>query len=563
MIGNLIVQIADITFGLRAHGDPVVAAVHPGVPQLIAILTLALLTPTADGRLRDAVDVSSRTLTLVLEQDPPQLDSTRSTDSVSIRVLGHVKEGLTRYDERNQLTGGVAERWEVREDGATFWLRRDARWSDGEPVTAHDFVYAWRRVQDPATTSEYAFIMYGIENAEAVNTGQLPPESLGIRAADDHVLEVSFERPIPFFARLTAFAVFLPVREDFAATRGDRYGSSAADMLYNGPFVISRWSRGARLTLDRNPHYWESNAIWLNRIDFGYITADTRAELNLFRDGKVAMATLDSETMHNALQQRWRIHRFDDGVLFYVGFNHRPDRLTRNLNLRKAFDLTFDPNEFVNRIIATPGNRAGISLFPAWMQGAENRLREEVPPRPSELDLERARHHLELAREELGLTAFPPIVLLTGDSPTANKQAEYLQSMWGQALGLDIRVDVQIFRQRLAKMTAGDYDLVLAGWGPDYNDPLTFGDLFASWNLNNRGRYASDELDHWVRRAQDELDPRLRVQAFGEIQRIVAEDVVVIPTYERARLYVMHPRLRGVVRRQISPDPDFSRAWIE
>ncbi len=540
-----------------------IAAPVPGKWFIFVFVAFGLLAPAAEARLRDAVHEESRTLTLVLEQDPPQLDSTRSTDTVSIRVLGHVKEGLTRYDDRNQLTGGVAERWEVREDGATFWLREDARWSDGEAVTAHDFVYAWRRVQDPATTSEYAFIMYGIENAEAINTGQMPPEALGVRAAGDHVLEVSFERPIPFFARLTAFAVFLPVREDFAAPRGDRYGAGAADMLYNGPFVISRWSRGARLTLDRNPHYWERDAIWLNRIDFGYITADTRAELNLFRDGKVAMANLDADTMHNALQQRWRIHRFDDGVLFYVGFNHRPDRLTRNRNLRRAFELTFDPHEFVNRIIATPGNRAGISLFPAWMEGAHGRLREEIPPRPTEVDLERARQYLERAREELGLERFPPIVLLTGDSPTANRQAEYLQSMWGQALGLEIRVDVQIFRQRLAKMTAGDYDLVLAGWGPDYNDPLTFGDLFASWNQNNRGRFASDELDHWIRQAQNQLDPERRVEAFGEIQRIVRDEVVVIPTYERARLYVMNPRLRGVVRRQISPDPDFTRAWIE
>lgn len=548
---------------VQVHGALVLPAVRLGLPLLILTLTLALLAPDADGQLRDAVDAESRSITLLLGQDPPQLDSTRSTDAISIRILGHVKEGLTRYDERNQLTGGVAERWEIREDGATFWLREDARWSDGEAVTAEDFVYAWRRVQDPATTSEYAFIMYGVENAEAVNTGQLPPEALGVRAVNDHVLEVSFERPIPFFARLTAFAVFLPVREDFATPRGDRYGSGAADMLYNGPFVISRWVRGARLTLERNPHYWENEAIWLNRIDFGYITADTRTGLNLFQDGKVAMANLDSETMHNALQQRWRIHRFDDGVLFYVGFNHRPTRLTRNLNLRRALELTFDPNEFVNRIIATPGNRPGISVFPAWMQGAEGRLRQEIPPAPSEVDLERARAHLELAREELGLASFPPLVLLTGDSPTANKQAEYLQSMWGQTLGLEIRVDVQIFRQRLAKMTAGDYDMVLAGWGPDYNDPLTFGDLFASWNLNNRGRYASDEFDRWVLQAQQELDPHLRVEAFGEIQRIVDEDVVVIPTYERAQLYVVHPRLKGVVRRQISPDPDFTRAWIE
>ena len=528
----------------------------------VAALSL-LLAVTAHARLGDAVDYENRSITLVLEQDPPQMDSTRSTDAISTRVLGHVMEGLTRYDDRNRLTAGVAERWEIREDGATFWLREDARWSDGRPVTAHDFVFAWRRVQDPATTSEYAFIMYGIENAEAVNTGELPIEALGVEAVTDYRLEVRFERPIAFFDRLVAFATFLPVREDFVRAQGDRYGSSATTLLYNGPFTISRWSRGARLTLDQNPEYWDRDSIWLERIDFGYITADTRAAFNLFRDDKVAMAALDSETMHNALRQRWRIRRFDDGVLFYVAFNHRDNRLTRNRNLRRAFDLTFDPHEFVNRIIATPGNRPGVSLFPAWMEGVDGRLRQEVPPEPSQVDLEKAREYLELARQELGLEQFPPIVLLTGDSPTANRQAEYLQALWGQTLGLDIRVDVQIFRQRLAKMTSGDYDLVLAGWGPDYNDPMTFGDLFSSWNLNNRGRYASDELDAWVRRAQDALDPEERVRAFGEIQRVIQEDVVIIPTYERGIIYVSHPRLHGVIRRQISPDPDFSRAWIE
>lgn len=531
------------------------------VLALLATFTLAGTQP-ADARLLNAVDAERRSITLVLEQDPPQLDSSRTTDAISIRILGHTMEGLTRYDASNQLIPGVARRWEVTAAGATFWLRDDARWSDGEPVTAHDFVYAWRRALDPATASEYAYIMYGIENAEAINDGKAEVETLGVTATDEHTLEVRFTRPVPHFDRLVAFASFLPKRQDFVERQGDRYASSAATLLANGPFRMSRWDRGARLTLERNPHYWARNEIWLERIDFGYITSDTRSALNLFRDNKVAMTGLDADTMLNALQQRWRIHRFDDGVLFYIDFNHRPERLTRNRNLRKALALTFDSREFVNRVVATPGMRPGVSLFPRWLPGADGLLRDEIPPPRREVDLERARDYLDKAREELGYEQLPPIVLLTGDSPSANRQAEYLQSMWGQTLGLEIRIDTQIFRQRLAKMSAGDYDLVMAGWGPDYADPLTFGDLYSSWNQNNRARYENEEMDRWVDVARNSLDPHERVEAFGHIQRIIHEDVVIIPTYERGVIYVTHPRLEGVIRRQISPDPDFTRARI-
>ena len=136
----------------------------------------------------------TKTITRVLAQEPPQLDSTRATDQVSIFVLGHIMEGLLRYDASNRLVPGVAERWDLRPDGATFWLRDDARWNDGRPVTAHDFVFAWRTIVDPANASEYAFILYYIRNAEAINAGQMPPEALGVRATSDRVLEVAFER---------------------------------------------------------------------------------------------------------------------------------------------------------------------------------------------------------------------------------------------------------------------------------------------------------------------------------------------------------------------------------
>jgi oligopeptide transport system substrate-binding protein len=538
---------------------------------LLAILALAGLMAALDWlstksgagtRTGEAVDVARRSITLALASEPPQLDSTRATDQVSGTVLGHVMEGLLRYDARNEIVGGVAERWDIRADGATFHLRADARWSDGEPVTAHDFVFAWRRVVDPATASEYAFIVYPVRNAEAINRGELPPEALGVRAVDDRTLEVTFEQPVPYFDKLVAFATFLPVREDFFVSRAGRYGADADDLIYNGPFVISRWVHGAHLRFEKNPRYWDRDSIRLDVIDAPYITNDSNATLNLFKDGKIALAPLSSETIDNALQQRWHLTRFNDGSIFFLEFNHREGRLTRNYHLRRAIQLATDPGELVFRVLKLPGNAPAVSLFPEWLKGVKDSFRREYPPPVHRVDVPEARRALARALDELGLAKLPPLVLLSGEDPISMKQAEYLQNVYQRNLGITIKIDKQIFKQRLAKMTLGEFDMVLAGWGPDFADPLTFGDLFSSWNLNNRGRYANPELDRQVRIAQGSLDPKTRMDAFGEIQRILYEDAVILPNYERGFVFVTHPKIHGVVRRVVGADPDFTHAWV-
>ncbi len=523
---------------------------------------LASLTATAGGA-PPAVDAANNAITVMLTEEPPQLDSTRSTDQVSGIVLGHVMEGLLRYDDRGELAPGMAEQWRIDEGGATFQLRADARWSDGQPVTAHDFVFAWRLGLDPENASEYAFILYPIKNAEAINRGELAVTELGARAIDERTLAVEFERPIAFFDKLTAFSTYLPVREDFYRATEGRYGADADQLLYNGPFALSSWVHGQSLRLDRNPHYWDQARIRLDRINVGYITSDPNTRLNLFKDEKIVMANLAAENLTNALEQRWHIQRHMDGSIFYLDFNHREERLTRNLNLRKAMILAQDPGELVYKVTKTPGYLPGESLFPRFLEGERGKFRDEHPAPTYQLDVQAARAHLEAARRELGLEAFPPLVLLAGDNPVSNIQTEYFQAVFKKNLGLDIKIDRQIFKQRLAKMTAGDFDLVLAGWGPDYNDPLTFGDLYASWNLNNRGRYASPEYDRQVRIAQGAMDAPTRMAAFAEMQRIIHEDVVIIPNYERGVAYVTHPRVKGIVRRVVGADTDYTYAWIE
>jgi oligopeptide transport system substrate-binding protein len=224
--------------------------------------------------------------------------------------------------------------------------------------------------------------------------------------------------------------------------------------------------------------------------------------------------------------------------------------------------LAFDSGALVNQVIKLPGYLPGESLFPTWLRGVDGYFRKEYPAPTIRRDLQLAREHLELAKKELGLKELPPIALLADDRPLTVRITDYLQELYARDLGLDVRIDRQIFKQRLAKMRAGEFDIVVAGWSPDFDDPLTFGDLFASWNLNNRGRYESAELDGWVRQAMGSLEPKVRMDAFGEIQRTLTEDAVIIPMYERGQVFVSDKRLKGVVRRVVGTDPDFTHAYL-
>jgi oligopeptide transport system substrate-binding protein len=544
----------------RDRHAPAALHVAPLLPFLIA---LALCLPAAAAP--PAIDPVNNEISISMEDEPQWLTTVKATDQVSFRVLDHITEGLMTLDVDNNLVGGVAKRWELTDDTATFWLREDARWSDGEPVTAHDFVFAWQQVANPESASEYAFLMRTLVNGEEIIAGKLPPERLGVEAVDDHTLVAHLVSPTAYFLDLVTFISFRPLREDFYREKGRLYASKAEHMLSNGPFVLTEWVQGASMRMEKNPYYWNADAIPLDAINIPYVTSDNNARFNLFMDDKIAIATpLDLSSMKMAMRERQKLLSFRDGTIFYLGFNYREGRLTANRNLRRAMQSVYDAAELTYKVIAVPGNVPAYTLFPAWLRGDDGQsLQAQYPPRKPELSVERGREYLAAAKRELGLEDIPPLTLLLSDSPGANKQAEYFQSVMARELGLEIKLDRQIFKQRLAKMSSGDYDIVSAGWGPDYNDAMTFADLFTSWNLNNRGRYKSETYDALVLEAQQTTDQRLRNQLFAELQELIYRDVIILPQYERGYIYTQDKRLRGVRRSRIGGDPNFNYAYIQ
>jgi oligopeptide transport system substrate-binding protein len=496
-----------------------------------------------------AVNSTSKTVQLALTTEPPDLNSLTSTDSVSFFVQLHTQEGLLTYGDADSLTAGVAESWQMDGTSVRFTLRKNARWCDGKPVTAQDFVFAWRTALDPKTASRYGFILYPIKNAEKIHGGSLPLSALAVYADDDYNLRIELEKPTAYFLSLTTFPTYFPIREDFYRAQGSRYAAEANTLLCNGAFRLSEWTHGASLTLEKNPQYWQANNVHINTIRIPHISNDPNTLFNLFQANDIALAELSNETVQQALQQRLFIQSFANGMLTYLEFNQRADKPLANSALRHAIAASIDCQQLVNKIIASPGTKPATRFFPQWF----NQLAFTADP---------TENNKKNNTAAATYTIMQPLTLLVYDSPAVIRQAEYLQKILKQTLGLQIVIDRQIFKQKLAKLAADDFDLALSAWGPDYNDPMTFADLLHSANENNHGAYHNPAYDALLTQAAALPDSPQRNALFTAMSNMIEHDAAVLPLTEPGIIYVQNKQLDKVSRRRFGGDPDLRFARI-
>ncbi len=507
------------------------------------VLLLLWLPLAAAGA---GVDPENRRITLAIGSEPPSLDSSIAEDGGSREILAAINEGLVYLDQRLNVRPAVAERWDDRGEQVTFHLRKDARWADGSPVTAHDFVYAWRRLVDPKTGASGSLsLAWIVENAEEIIAGDLPPSALGVRALDDHTLVAEKSGPIPFFLEYIGTAPFYPLKQLFVEAQGEAYAAEADTLLSNGPFVLTRWVHGAELELAANPHYWNRDALKLDAVDIGYVTTDNRTLLNLFTSGELATFTLTAETLEDASEAGIRLRQNPmTGCIGLITFNFRDGRVTANKHLRKAIQASLDPETYANRIVAVPANTPASSMFPSWLGIDDIRLRDVHPPRAIEIDQAVARSHLERAAGELGEA--PTLTLLSWEGQ--ERQVEYIQGQLKSKLGLDVRIDKQSYKQAISRLIGGDFDISLSRFCGAVRDPDFFASIFHSDDTFNDGRFSSEEYDRLFERTRRSRDPRERMEAFGRLQEILIEEAVILPTHEIGEVYAQDDRLVGLPR---------------
>ncbi|HDR4708863.1 TPA: peptide ABC transporter substrate-binding protein [Bacillus paranthracis] len=502
-------------------------------------------------------------------QEIPTMDVSKSTDTLGSQILGNTMEGLYRLDKDNKPIPAAAESSTKSEDGKkyTFKLRKDAKWSNGDPVTAKDFVYAWQRLLDKNTAAEYAFIAYYIKNAEAINKGEKPLTDLGAKAVDDYTLEVELEKPVPYFLNLMAFPSYYPLNEKFVKEKGDKFGLEADTTLYNGPFVMASWKHEQGWQLKKNDKYWDNKAVKLEEINYS-VVKEVATKVNLYDTGSIDFTLLSGEFVDKYKSNKEEYGEYSEASTFFLRLNQKrngQDTPLKSKKLREAIALSIDKKGLAN-VILNNGSKATDQLVPKGLAtGPDGKDYQDTFKNGLKYDPKKGAAAWEAAKKELGKDQVT-IELLSYDDGTAKKIADYFKDQIEKNLkGVTVNTKIQPFKQKLKLESAQDYEISFAGWSPDYSDPMTFIDMFESKSPYNQMSYSNPKYDEMVKKAGNELmsDAKKRWETLGKAEKLLLEeDAGMVPLYQTGRAYVMKPNIKGIVKHNISPEYSFKWAYV-
>jgi oligopeptide transport system substrate-binding protein len=500
-------------------------------------------------------------VTLISTTDVPQLDPTKTTDSTSIIVTNNVFEGLYRLDGENKPTPGIAESVEVSDDKKTytFKLRKDAKWSDGSAVTADDFIYSWKRALNPETGAEYAYILQDLKNANKILAGEAELDSLGVKKVDDQTLEVQLEAPAPYFLGLTSFPTYLPLKQSFVEDKGDKFATNVESMIFNGPFILDKWQSNAGWTYKKNPDYWDKANVKMEKIDVK-VVKEISTGVNLFESKDVDFAPITSEFV-SQYEQSEDYKTRPDARINFLRFNQK-NKALKNENIRKALALGFEKQGITDVILndgSKPANFIVAKDFTFTPDGED--FREKYPDLQS-FDATEAKKAWDAGLKELGVKTVE-VDMLSRDEDAFKKVSEFLKGDLEKNLpGLTINIKQQPFKNFLDLEAKGDYDISAAGWGPDYQDPMTFLDMWLTDGSFNRMEYSNKEFDKMIKDAKAEPDEAKRWSTLQEAEKmLLTDDYAIAPIYQRGEAYLQRANIDKLYRHPFGADMSFK--WME
>ncbi|MYL20671.1 peptide ABC transporter substrate-binding protein [Halobacillus litoralis] len=507
-------------------------------------------------------------ITITSKSEIPSMDPSLITDSVGFQWAGETYEGLYRLDENSQLVNGMAESSEVSEDGLTWTFNlRDAEWSNGDPVTAHDFVYAWRRAVDPEVGSEYGPYFLGgiIKNATEISNGEASLEDLGAKAVDDKTLEVELEKPVPYFESMTVFITFMPLNQEYVEEQGDKFATEAEYTISNGPFEMTEWSHGEGWSIEKSDSYWDKDTVQLETIN-AKVVKEVSTGVNLYESGEIDQTELNAEFV-DQYRTNEAFNVVEKPYLYFFKFNQENNEALANVNVRKAISYGIDRQGLVD-VILNDGSVPAEGYVPSnfvSMPDSEEDFREAQGPLV-ESNVEKAKEHWSKALEELG-TDSVEIELLGDDTGTSKDALAYYQNQLEENLdGLTIKLLEVPFKERVRRDNNSEFEIEAATWGPDYVDPNTYLNMYLTDGQNNNMAYSSEEYDSLIDKANSEYaqDPAKRFETFLEAEKLLLEeDQAVAPIYQDAKAQLFRPSIKGVYSTATGPEFEFKWAYVE
>lgn len=497
-----------------------------------------------------------------LGSEPESLDPAEVEGKPEGTLLNAVFEGLVRYGKDNKLQPALAERWDISPDGKRYiFYLRDAQWTNGDPVTAGDFEYAWKRVLDSKTGSSYAYQLFYLKNGEAYNAGILKDPSLvGVRALNDKTLEVTLEAPTPQFLGLTAFMTYYPVNKKVVETHPQKWYMDPDGFVTNGPFKLVKWEHNQKLELVKNPTYWDAEHVKLNKLIMTTVDSNDTA-LTMFETGQVDFVFDPPKTQVARLKQEDKLSLSTDlGTYFY--FLNVTKRPFDDVRVRKALALAVDRESLVQKVTGG-GEKPAQAFVPEGFPDVEpaKDFRRVGGPLMSIYNPAEARKLLADAGYPGG-AGFPEVAILFNTNDNHQKLAQAIQEMWKKNLGINVKLRNQEWKVLLKSQQSLNYDISRAAWSADYLDAMTFLDVFVTNGGNNYTGWSNKEYDALIAKAKVTTDNRERIKAMHQAEQILINEMPVIPLYFSTYPYLQSPKIRDVVVSPFAYYAEFRWAWV-
>ncbi|KKZ92322.1 hypothetical protein B4147_1558 [Bacillus wiedmannii] len=531
--------------------------------MVMALVTSLLLTACNNKANKGETEAKKQVLNVTVSEEIPSLDTAKTMDGTSAHVMQNIFEGLYVLDDQDQPIPAVAKSFKRSEDGKkyTFDLRKDAKWSNGDNVTANDFMFAWKRAITPETASQYASMLFYVKNAKEINKGTMPLDELGVKVINDYKLEVELEQPIPYFLQLLALPIYLPQHESFLKEQGKNYALEPSNLIYNGPFVLEKWKHEQEFQLKKNATYWDEKKVKLDEINF-QIVKDTMTAVNLYEAGNLDRVPINSQFVDKYKGNK-ELHMSSDPGIAMLRFNEKNNALA-NKKVRQSISLALNKEDFVAHFINN-GAKSASGLVPVGHVNEETGkdFRKENGDLSS-YDLQNAKKIWEEAKKELGVEQVN-FEFLTFEQDNAKRMAEYIKGDLEKNLhGLTIQIKQQPFKQKLQLEQTGDYDITMANWGPDYKDPISYLELFTTGNQNNKMNYSNSRFDELIKKAKTDfvLEPEKRWGALLEAEQVLLEDAAVAPLYHIGSAYVQKDYVKGIEKHQFGGVYTYKNAYI-
>ena len=498
-----------------------------------------------------------KVLNVMVEVEVESLDPQVATDGTSFEVMANFTDGLTQMDADGAAVPAIAESWDVSEDGTvyTFHLRQDANWSNGEPVTADDFIFAWQRAVDPALASEYSYMFSQIgqvKNAAAIIAGEMDKSELGVKAIDSKTLEVTLEVPVSYFLSLMYFPTFYPVNQAFFEGLADgTFGTSPETVLSNGAFVLTSYEPAAlSFSLTKNPDYYDADKVQLDGLNYQVIKDSQQAYMS-YQNGDLDIVMLSGDQVEQ-VEGDPELTITGAGYLWYLTLNMDKVPALDNQNMRLALSNAVNRASIVGDVVKDGSVATYTAVPPQFAAGPDGSDFSADQTMFSDVcadDAAKAAEYYEAAKAELGTDTFEFDLLVEDQTETQNVAAVIKDQVEKALPGVTLNIKVEPKKQRVADIQDGNYEVCLTRWGPDYADPMTYLGMWVTDCDNNYGLWSDAEFDAIIADCTTGAyitDAEARWNAMYDAEKIVMDQAVIVPMYTKANANMIKTGVEGI-----------------